>query len=151
MSKHLEEQLKTLHGGWRVTTEGDCEGRTTKNLGDWYGYVDEIALTLGSQGGYTLEFTAIDMKSKQLAPINKEVNVRINGAFDNSNLSEISARFHASGRPVHVERCPYYKSFTIVNTAYDKNAATRKSALDKLTAEELRVLRADFEKANASR
>ena len=33
-------------GWWHVTTEGDDEGRTTRDLGYHYGYLDEIALRL---------------------------------------------------------------------------------------------------------
>ena len=43
-------------GWWQVTTEGDCEGRSTKQLGDFYGHVAEIAFHLANKCGYTLQF-----------------------------------------------------------------------------------------------
>lgn len=43
-------------GWWQVTTEGDCEERTTKHLGKHYGHVAEIALFLADKCFYTLNF-----------------------------------------------------------------------------------------------
>jgi len=43
-------------GWWSVTTEGDCEGRSTRQCGTHYGHVAEIAFSLADQGGYTLYF-----------------------------------------------------------------------------------------------
>jgi hypothetical protein len=43
-------------GWWRVTTEGDCEGRTTNDLGVFYGHVAEIAFAKRKHGGYSLNF-----------------------------------------------------------------------------------------------
>ena len=31
------------YGIWEVTTEGDCEGRTTRRLGVYSGYIDEYS------------------------------------------------------------------------------------------------------------
>lgn len=43
-------------GWWRVTTEGDVEGRTTQNLGEFYGHVAEIAFHLADQSCWRLKF-----------------------------------------------------------------------------------------------
>ena len=45
-------------GVWRVTTEGDVEGRTTKDLGIWQGHVCNIAFQLAHKAYYTLGFRA---------------------------------------------------------------------------------------------
>ena len=42
-------------GWWNVTTEGDVEGHTTKQLGIHYGHVAEIAFSLECTG-YSLRF-----------------------------------------------------------------------------------------------
>lgn len=47
-------------GWWKVTTEGDCEGRTTTQLGEYYGHVAEIAFHLADKCYYKLTFDAID-------------------------------------------------------------------------------------------
>lgn len=44
-------------GWWRVTTEGDVEGRTIKDLGWHYGHIVEIALCLGPGPCYKYEFS----------------------------------------------------------------------------------------------
>ncbi len=43
-------------GNWEVTTEGDCEGRSIKNLGIFYGHIVEIAFYLADRCYYTLQF-----------------------------------------------------------------------------------------------
>jgi hypothetical protein len=43
-------------GWWSVSTEGDCEGRTTTQLGTFYGHVAEIAFSLADKVCYSLKF-----------------------------------------------------------------------------------------------
>lgn len=43
-------------GWWLVSTEGDCEGKSTSDLGEHYGHVVEIALELASLASYKLTF-----------------------------------------------------------------------------------------------
>jgi hypothetical protein len=51
---------KSPIGYWKVTTEGDCEGRTTTDLGCFYGHVAEIAFSLADRCLYSLRFTPGD-------------------------------------------------------------------------------------------
>lgn len=51
--------IKGPVGWWRVTTEGDCEGRTTRQCGDHYGHVVEIALSLTNNPYYRYHFHPI--------------------------------------------------------------------------------------------
>jgi hypothetical protein len=44
-------------GTWQVTTEGDCEGRTVKNLGVYKGHVADIAAMLADKTCYSLRFS----------------------------------------------------------------------------------------------
>lgn len=46
-------------GYWKVTTEGDCEGRSTNVLGIFYGHFVDIALALAENCMYRLEFEKI--------------------------------------------------------------------------------------------
>ena len=55
----VAEKYKDIYGYWIVTTEGDCEGRTTKTLGTFKGYIDDIALSLANKCYYSLCFTKI--------------------------------------------------------------------------------------------
>jgi hypothetical protein len=44
-------------GWWKVTTEGDCEGRTTRDLGIFYGHIVDIAAGLANKcTEYSLQF-----------------------------------------------------------------------------------------------
>lgn len=43
-------------GLWEVTTEGDCEGRTTRHLGTFEGHVADIARLLSREAYYSLKF-----------------------------------------------------------------------------------------------
>ena len=43
-------------GRWRVTTEGDCEGRSVRDLGVHEGHVADIAAVLAPLTGYSLHF-----------------------------------------------------------------------------------------------
>lgn len=58
---HLEEASVDFpkfdeYGVWEVTTEGDCEGRTTRELGIYQGNISDIAVYLKDKVGYTLRF-----------------------------------------------------------------------------------------------
>lgn len=71
-------------GAWRVTTEGDVEGRTTEDLGTYTGYLDFIAYHLADKAVYGLEFKKIPMKPS-IQPIKTrktlekvEVHVQLN-------------------------------------------------------------------------
>lgn len=44
-------------GLWHVTTEGDCEGKSTKDLGIHQGHIVDIAYKLGSKSYYSLHFS----------------------------------------------------------------------------------------------
>jgi hypothetical protein len=46
-------------GWWKVTTEGDCEGRSTDTLGTFYGHVAEIAFANRKKSSYSLRFEPV--------------------------------------------------------------------------------------------
>lgn len=37
------------YGTFKVTTEGDCEGKSVRHLGTFTGYIDEIAFALADK------------------------------------------------------------------------------------------------------
>jgi hypothetical protein len=55
----IEKWADSPVGWWDVTTEGDCEGRSTKQLGTHYGHVAEIAFSL-KDCGYSFHFEKTD-------------------------------------------------------------------------------------------
>lgn len=83
--KLTEKEKKRLsytnpYGLWKVTTEGDCEGRSSRNLGIFEGYLDDIAFYLADKAYYTLEFEKIDIlriSHKNVNAERSEVNVSL--------------------------------------------------------------------------
>lgn len=70
-------------GVWRVTTEGDCEGRTTVELGFWEGHIADIAFYLDNCCGYSLHFSKCnELIRKPLFTKNVSSGVSISFDFD---------------------------------------------------------------------
>ena len=59
-------------GFWKVTTEGDCEGRSTTDLGIHEGHISDIACNLAGYSMYGLRFSPVGSKNKQLEPRRRE-------------------------------------------------------------------------------
>jgi len=75
----LPEPYNNSYGRWRVTTEGDVEGKTTKDLGCFEGYIDEIAQVLASNAYYGLCFKAVPSLEQlaETAPPCKSVSISL--------------------------------------------------------------------------
>jgi hypothetical protein len=56
-SNQLNDNIGFPVGVWSVSTEGDCEGRTTRDLGIYYGHVAEISFYLRNKREYSLRFS----------------------------------------------------------------------------------------------
>ena len=142
----LKNGYDEVFGTWEVTTEGDVEGRTTKNLGNFTGYIDEIALYLANKCYYSLHFKKV-VPITSFQPTGSKVSVQLDissGTWDNNihsekGLNEIRKVF--AGRPVKIEDSNFYASF-IINSDNEEihNEILRKSALSKLTDDEKKVL-----------
>jgi hypothetical protein len=140
LKKLQESGYLNPYGVWQVSTEGDVEGRTTRQLGAYEGYIDEIALRLADQCYYSLNFKkakALPAQSKHTA-----VSVHLDNASGTWDLSSIEREFAASeifkDRPVHITESKYFASFTI-NAGKDPKqverariAALQTSALAKI-------------------
>ena len=61
---------------WEVTTEADCEGRSTKSLGVFEGHIDDIAFHLADKVYSSLKFSKVDIKQINI-PIPKADRVTI--------------------------------------------------------------------------
>ena len=55
----VANETLNAYGLWQVTTEGDCEGRSIKDLGINEGFLDEIAFSLAGEACYGLRFSAV--------------------------------------------------------------------------------------------
>lgn len=126
-------------GIWEVTTEGDCEGRTTLNLGIHEGFIDEIAFKLADQVGYKLRFTWVDAKRvNEMHAVTTEVHISL-------AIAEIFGHF-LNGRDVEVEDGQFYASVKLLAGANAESRAKRvldikrAAALAKLTDQDKEVL-----------
>lgn len=103
-------------GWWEVTTEGDCEGRTTSHLGTYYGHVAEIAFSLKC-GGYSLQFRKIDTQEpppENHTPyqiVTKKTNISFFGL--NTGNSVNSVREWLDCPEIEVSHCNFYGAYTI--------------------------------------
>lgn len=126
-----------VYGTFEVTTEGDCEGRTTKNLGVYTGFIDEIALHLADKCHYySLRFREIEIRTSFPATRDK-----VHVSFDSSFPLNV-AQSVFKDRPVEVSDGQYYHSFLISRelSQMEKDEVIRRKALLKLTDKEREVL-----------
>lgn len=101
---------------WSVSTEGDEEGRTIKDLGIHYGFVDEIATLLAAKAFYKLRF-AVAKKPPVVGPKVRAIDVSfdIESATWKMNSTERAAYVQElfRGRDVKIRESNYYASFVI--------------------------------------
>lgn len=134
----MKEIYKNPYGTWHVTTEGDIEGKSIRDLGTFTGYVDEIALHLADKCLYSLTFEKVQPISEYI-PKKREVNVQFDiesGTWENLDINEIKDAF--SDRPVEITNSNYFASFKIISHRMPENV--KQNALDKLTEEEKEAL-----------
>lgn len=139
------------HGIWHVTTEGDCEGRTTRDLGVHEGYIDDVAFALAGSAFYKLEFNPVDVKKLLRRPgLGTEVSVSLpidSKTWDlkTSERVEFFRRLLA-GRDVAVSESNYYASVKLTRgrdpqrQEQARRDALRNAALSKLSADEIAAL-----------
>lgn len=68
-------------GIWKVTTEADCEGRTTRELGFWEGHIADIAFYLADYCSYSLYFSRCDQLVRKPA-FSKDGPQQVSVSFD---------------------------------------------------------------------
>ena len=133
----------TNYGTFNVTTEGDCEGRSIKNLGTYTGYIDEIAFALADKCCYTLCFKLVDHTSLDLIPKKDTVKISVDidsGAWD-LNIADAKDYFKKffAKRDVEVVSTHGYGSCTI-STHKETIEEKKKKILQKLSDEEKQIL-----------
>lgn len=117
----LQKWAKSPVGWWKVTTEGDCEGRTTTDLGTHYGHVCEIALSLKGCG-YSLRFEPVKKKPQgvygnatewriERRIVTKQTNITLDPINYKGGEKEIAEWLDCP--EVIVKPCNYYGAYTI--------------------------------------
>jgi len=112
----MKQEYKNTYGRWRVTTEGDCEGRTTVDLGFHLGHVDDIAFYLADKAYYGLKFKKVE-DIEEYRPVNKEVHVQFDIESETWPLTSKECADEMKqvfiDRPVGVTESNYYGSFKL--------------------------------------
>ena len=134
---------------WKVTTEGDCEGRTTRDLGVHFGFLDDIAFALADKCYYSLCFKLIDPMQMDVPKKNK-VNISLDidsGTWDMSSEARVAfVSKLLKDRDTMVKDCNYYASVeismgkTIQQQKEREKEMLRKQALAKLSETEREAL-----------
>jgi hypothetical protein len=114
-NRPLQAPYDSAYGTWHVTTEGDCEGRSVRNLGVHEGFIDDIAAYLAPSCEYTLQFKGTSTKRIDV-PENKPKSVSVSfyidsGTWDMSPKDRRDAfALVLKDRPVVVKTGTYYAS-----------------------------------------
>lgn len=136
------KDYKNPYGIWKVTTEGDCEGRSIRNLGVYQGYVDEIAFALADKCSYSLRFekicTDVPKPTKAIEKVNISFAIESETWDMDSGERVQFVRSMLQGRGTHVFESNFATSVTLENTNIEKTK--REVALAKLTPEEKALL-----------
>lgn len=137
------------YGLWKVTTEGDCEGKTTRNLGIYEGNISDIAFYLKNKCEYSLRFDPAEVTKIDSVDVIHYGSVSVSldissGTWnmspeDRVNYFKVLLNTENRGHEITVEPGRYYASVRLVG--YDGHEEyVRKTALEKLTDEEKEVL-----------
>lgn len=131
-------------GTWLVTTEGDCEGKSTKSLGVHYGYLDEIAFALADKCFYDLHFQSVDPLELNRIPKKSEVSISLpidSGTWDLKGSARVKyfVNFFSDRPNVEVKQSNSYAGITI--KIKDDRDIKKQRALSKLTEEDKKGFR----------
>ena len=144
----MKKEIKSSYGYWKVTTEGDVEGRSERDLGTFRGHLDEIAFHLANKCYYSLRFTPIE--ENDLIPEFDINGVEVNISFDiNTGTWDMGSQQRVEyvkeilkGRTdVGVEEGNYYASTKLISKKKkSRNELLKEQAMSKLTEDEKKVL-----------
>lgn len=116
--KQIEQDNFNPYGVWEVTTEGDCEGRSTKRLGRHEGNIFDIAKSLGSQSFYSLNFKRVgylDVALINQPKKQKDVHITIND--NGKRIDDITKIMKSAPEDVIVGQSNYH---SCVKITYNK-------------------------------
>lgn len=141
--KKINAPYDNPFGIWHVTTEGDCEGHSPRDLGFHEGYIDEIALALADKCFYSLYFVAINIHSLDITPTRKTVDVTFgvnSGTWAMTPKECVTAiKDVMKDRPIQVEQS--CRTGAVVFTTETKTKEEkRQEVLAKLSPEERQIL-----------
>ena len=139
----MDKKEYTNYGTFKVTTEGDCEGKSIRDLGVYTGYIDEIAFALADKCFYTLCFALVEPTTLDLTPKKDTVKISLNidsgvWDFNGADAMDYFKDFFAN-RDVEVISTHGYGSCTI-STHKETIEEKKEKILQKLSEEEKKIL-----------
>lgn len=141
----IKPPYDNVYGLWKVTTQGDCEGRSIRNLGTYEGNIDEIAFALADECCYSLNFSAVNPHEHKpdMTPKRKTVDIQLDfgsGTWDmKSKNRAIEVGSLMRDRPVTVSESTFYGCVRL--TTNKKTLEEKKAeALAKLSPEDRKIL-----------
>ncbi|UXQ89020.1 hypothetical protein Thu_177 [Bacillus phage Thurquoise] len=100
--KEEEDRKKPIpfdpEGVWKVTTEGDCEGRSTRKLGTYEGHILDIVRQLAGQAYYQLAFErakTATVATKLYKGSKRSVQFHVTGDREKLPSGDSNAQFRA--------------------------------------------------------
>jgi len=133
----IMENSKT-YGSWKVTTEGDVEGKSIKYLGDFIGNLEDIAFHLANKCFYSLRFTKLE-EINEYEITNKDVNISFDNLYSTEDLLPAAKELFSDNPTVLVEKSNFYNSVRL-RTTKKVTPDKRAEALAKLSTEDKKVL-----------
>lgn len=131
------------YGTFKVTTEGDCEGKSVRHLGTFTGYIDEIAFALADKCYYSLRFSLVNPKDLDMTPKRDTVNVSLDIDSGTWNMKpDVRVEYFREllkDRDVGVLPGISYAS-CVLTTHKETIEEKREKVLNKLTSEERKLL-----------
>jgi hypothetical protein len=108
-------------GTWHVTTDGDCEGRSTRQLGTYTGHIALIAFMLSNKACYQLYFSPSELENSvviknEIDTVKSEVHVSFAFATSHPELHSINSRIFQEWLGldfITVTESNYYKTFKL--------------------------------------
>ena len=130
---------------WSVTTEGDSEGHSVKDLGTFYGHYVDIALALADKACYALHFERINEEDLKLPIMQTRDNVLIafrdsSGIKSDCMATSIRSAISDSGASVYAGMWEGYVSIQRAETEEMKKTKALNKLRNTLSPEEMALL-----------
>lgn len=109
-----EDWPDTAVGWWKITTEGDCEGKTTRDVAIAFGHLGDLALKYANKAMYGLHFEPAVALTEDAAEVaNVQLAIGSGTWTKNNDAAVMQAISKWLGPGYSVGPCNYYCSYTI--------------------------------------
>lgn len=101
LQQEKEDRKKPIpfdpEGVWKVTTEGDCEGRSTRHLGTYEGHILDVVRQLAGQAYYQLTFERVkpEVAIRRYKGSRRSVQFHVTGEREKLPSGDSNAQFRA--------------------------------------------------------